>query len=754
MHFEHDILNMYAMLSWFLKLSIIYKEINLNQNRILNIIIYICCVLLFFPSLIPARETHASPTWYNPTQALILENRSIRITFDHADGLPNQYDLLKFNDHFLGGDKNRKIEAVIRKLADHSEKRVDVILSGVKMQPEMANFRYQLTFDHAPVGTFEIHYTLDHSTIFITIENVSESKEFHLIEVITGNLVTIMQKDGPSSFVYNNQAGKLVSLAEAQPGGIGEDTGAFGGYPNISVLPVVALIKPRSVCTMEVQGFCNKTVLDVTRIGKNTQASIGVFTPYYQRGGLSAPDLIIHQNKICRIDFAGDYDGNGTINWLDAAKMVSDYLPGIPTHFYDDKFLWIIQGQVGRHPVEATFDEVSQLISRVSALTDNNPQICYISGWCKGGHDTGYPNVQQLNPLLGDEAAYITLRDEAKKRYNTTVSFDDNYDDQYLNEFTTGVFDEDNIAKTADGKHMKFNAWNGQDSSYITGMAHYMRPGGPGEARVDYTATRYGLQSTLLIDAATWWTIRPDYDPNHPAGAPTNLIDGKFRLFDRYQKRYGINITSELLRYPAVGHIAMVCDGPDSQGGNQYGGAGTDIPFLAVAYHKSIYYGCPGGIPGPNRISEMLYNNNIRHGWLTKNVADSIITNIYFTNYVPWFKIHNLDILSFKRNGTTIDMELSQNSSIHLSPESVTAKYQGNIIIRNDDITCPIDDHRITFYSKYNKTLSYPLPAGTDESAVKAMALYSGRRENVPVSFIDGLITIHCTKQVPVIVYY
>ena len=719
-----------------------------------NTIIQICWIFLFSPTMILAQQTHSSPSLSKPYLATILENKTIRITFDPTDGLPDQYELLKVNDRYHGADKNRKIEAVIRKLTDHSERKVDAVLSAVTTRPGMANFRYQLTFNHEPSGTFEISYALQNSTILITLENVRELKGYHLIEVITSNLITIKQEEGPSAFVYNNQAGKLVNLDAAKPGEIGEDAGAFGGYPNISVLPVVALIKPHSVCTMEVQGFCNKTVLEVTRIGNNNRASIGVFTPHYQRGSSATPDLIIHQNKICRIDFAGDYDHNGTIDWLDAAKMVRDYLPGIPTHFYDDKFLWIIQGEVGRHQVEATFDEVGQLIRRISVLTDNNPQICYISGWSKGGHDTGYPNVQKLNPLLGDEAAFGKLRDDSKKRFNTTVSFDDNYDDQYRNEFTKGVFSEDNIAKTANGMLMKFNAWNGQDTSYITGMAHYMRPGGPGEARVDYTATRYGLQGTLLIDAATWWTIRPDYDPNHPASAPTNLNDGKFRLFDRFQKKYGINITSELLRYPAVGHIAMVCDGPDSQGGNQYGGAGTDIPFLAIAYRKSIYYGCPGGIQGPNRISEMLYNNNIRHGWLAKNASDSLITNIYYTNYVPWFKMHDLDVISFKRNGTTIDMKLSQNSSIHLSSESLIAKYQGNIIIQNDDITCPIDDHRIAFYSKYNKTLFYPLPAGTNESVVKAVALYAGRRENVPVSFINGLITIRCTKQVPVIVYY
>jgi len=167
----------------------------------LNSIIHICYILIFFPILILTQETHSSASRSKPNQFNILENQTIRINFDKTDGLPDQYELLKVNDCFRGADRNSKIEAVIRKLTDHSERRVDANLSDVKMRPGMANFRYQLTFDHALVGTFEIRYTLDHSSIFITIENVTESKEYHLIEVIMGNLVTIMQNEEHSSFV-------------------------------------------------------------------------------------------------------------------------------------------------------------------------------------------------------------------------------------------------------------------------------------------------------------------------------------------------------------------------------------------------------------------------------------------------------------------------------------------------------------------------------------------------------------------------
>lgn len=720
----------------------------LNKLRLL---LFFSCLSLFH--FVSANGIDAVPMRSKPANACIAQNAYLRIIFDKSDGMPYKYELLKAKSFFWGENNGSKINAVVRKLSDHSESKADAVLFSASTDAGEARFKYKFRFNEAVVGTFEIHYSIKNSTVFVTLENVSESTGYHLIDVISSNLLTIRQEDGSSSFIYNNLPGRLVNLAQAKPGTVGEDNDVFGGYPNLSVLPVVAFLKSNAVCTMEVQGFCNKTVLDVANNGKYNRAMFGVYTPHYQRGGEKTPDLLIKQNEICRIDFSGDYDGNGTIDWLDAAKMVRDFMPEIPSRFYDDKYMWIVHGQVGRHEPQTSFDEVNQLIKRISALIDNNPQIAYVSGWCEGGHDTGYPNVQHLNPLLGGEKAFSALRQDAKKRYNTTVSFDDNYDDQYKNEFSKEYFKEDNIAKTIDGQLMTYNAWNGVDTSYITGMAHYMRPGGPGEARVDYTATKFGIEGTLLIDAATWWAIRPDYDPNHPASAATNLTDGKFKLFDRFQKKYNISVTSELLRYAAVGHITMVCDGPTTDGGKRYGDVETDIPFMSIALRKSIYYGCPGGEQGPNPIGNMLYNNTIRHGWLNKDVSDSFITDIYYTNFVPWFMLHHLDILSYVRKGDAVDMKLSRKSSIHLSKDSIVAEYEGNTIINNDDITCPLEGNRIAFYAKSQKTLSYRLPTGISASTVKATALYADHRENISLELKNSILTVKVPKQVPVIIY-
>ena len=717
-------------------------------------------ILLFFVSIFslwPGISAKAADVVrVPPVHSAVVEDSNIRIIFDKSDGLPYKYELPRVRDFYWGEDAGNKIEAVVRKTADRSDTTSQPTVDSITASGGGARIRYKLAFNGADAGTFEMHYALHAATIFVTIEHVVEARGFHLIEVRTPDLLTLRQEDGLSWFVYNNSAGKLVDLASAKPGQIGDDNNYFGSYPNISILPIVAMVKEKSVCTVEIQGFRNKTVLDVVNRNGNNRAMIGSFTPHYERGGAGTPDLLVDPNPICRIDFGGDYDGNGEVNWLDAAKMVRDRLPPIPSHFFDDKYPWIIMGQEMLRPkTAATFTEMETLTKRISNLIDHNPQICYIAGWCQGGHDTAYPNITKINEMLGGERGFFNFQNDARRMYNATVSFDDNYDDQYKNEFSGRFFDLGNIAKDASGNPITFNAWNGRDTSYITGMAHYMRKNGPGEARIDFTATHYGLEGALLIDGATWRTIQSDYDPQHPASTSTNLLQGKFRLFDRYLQKHKIAVASELLRFPALGHVAEVCDGPDTDGGSQYGGAGINIPFMAVAFQKSIYYGFPGGNHTYIDPPQALYNNVVRHGWLTKDAPDTQITDIYYLNYVPWFKLHNLDVLSFETGN--IKETLADNSSfIWHSPTTgnLEVTYQGKTIIRGYDITCPEDDNRIAFYSATgDKALSYPLPKGVNISGIRAMALYGDHRDSVPVSTANSLITVKVEKQVPVIVY-
>ena len=60
---------------------------------------------------------------------------------------------------------------------------------------------------------------------------------------------------------------------------------------------------------------------------------------------------------------------------------------------------------------------------------------------------------------------------------------------------------------------------------------------------------------TTHVDVLSYYAIRNDWDPAHPASGIRNLEAGRYRVLDEYRKR-GIDVSSEALRYPMIGHIS------------------------------------------------------------------------------------------------------------------------------------------------------------------------------------------------------
>jgi len=709
----------------------------------------------------------------NPTA---LESSMLNITFDSRDGLPVRYDLPKLKGQFSGKEVGRTIKVVVRKSLSQSRisflpvtnktgngeifipgKTDTVIVPLMKKKilvKNIADISYDGYLDNLRVVAFTIRYVIKDQTVFVTLEDVIEQNGYELVEIQTSSLVSLIETDGAAWLAHGDGGGYYTDLAGAKPcklkDGWSKD---FPYFPNFTYLPLVIMGNGKLNTSMEVQGYLSDTQLEVSIENGKKEATMGVKS-FYRVKGESITSLPVEQNEICRIDFTGDYDRNEITDWLDAAKAVRDRMPPVPTHYYDDRMVWIISGQPGRtEKASITFPDIEKIISKIYRLTDGVPQAVYISGWTEGGHDTGYPNITKLNEKMGGQPGFLQLKERVIP-YDANISFDDNYDDQYNNKYTNGHFDNKYIAINTDGKYMQQRAWNGVDTSLITGMAKYMKDGGPGMERVRFTSQTYDLKETELVDALTWWSVRNDWDPENPASAVKNLRDGKFKLISEYEK-YGIHIISELLRYPFVGKLALVVDGPDGGGWNGFGG--TQIPLQRLVYSHSIIYG-PGGGEGVARDPRLTLMHNSRRGpWVTENTPDDDITNYYYLNFLPWTKLHALDILSFNRDTDGISMKLSNNSSVSIDyskPEKFSAVYMGIRIMDGNSITCPMDKKRIAFYSKTKKTLSYPLPVKVNKSLLKARILYEDKSENYPFEIINGNIVINVPESTPVIFYY
>lgn len=687
----------------------------------------------------------------------ILKTQLLNIVLDEEDGFPLYYEL-----------KNTKIE-VRNKFTQNTDFKVTM---RNKINREFfslnASFEkhtigdnclistYYINKDGKKICNFSLKYQVSSSSVILSLENVQELDNYLLMDFKIPSLITFYNKDG-SEWIAHGDGGGVFSYIKHAQDCILQDNWSddFSDFPNFTYLPLVMMGNGEINVSMEVLGYLCPTMLKIQGGEHNKYATAGVKGVYRVKGGLKTPDILVNQNELCRLDFTQDYDNNRKIDWLDAAKSVRDKMPKIPTHYFDDKFVWIVSGQAGRSPQPTMkFFDITRLIKKIYYLTDGCPQELYISGWTEGGHDTAYPNVTMLNQKMGGMNGFLNLKKEAVKYY-TNVSFDDMYDDHYDNEFSHPFYNEKYIARTKNNELMTFRAWNGIDTCRVVCMDKYMKNGEAGMKRIKYMLNNYQLQNSLLIDGMSWWSIRHDWDPNNPSSAVDNL-HAKFKIIDEYKKN-NIHIVSEMLRYPFVGKLAYVVDGPQDASWGWNGFGGEPIPLMRLVYSKSIIYGGNGGDGLFRDPRYVLFNNNRRGPWISEQTSNEEITDYYYINFILWEKLHALDILEYKKNGDVVELVLADDWNViinYAENNGYSVTHKNIKVLEGTNVSCPINNKRIAFYSKAGGKLSYPLPVIEEKSTFRAKAIYDNGYQAFPFEIKNGNIEIIVPPNVPVIFYY
>jgi hypothetical protein len=318
-----------------------------------------------------------------------------------------------------------------------------------------------------------------------------------------------------------------------------------------------------------------------------------------------------------------------------------------------------------------------------------------------------------------------------------------NYDDAYK---SCPQFSPDIIARRPDGQLWKSVAWAGE-TSYITGLAKYMQ--GPGFNRVKYTIGRYGVHDAILVDALSWFAIRNDWDPLHPASGYKNLVDGRFKVIDAFLT-YGIHVVSEMLRYPFVGKLTESADGPDG-GDDPFGG--EPVPMIAVVYRKSTIWGGSGS--DHRNVAMNLFWNARPINWYSDSTDRGEITDFFYLTVVPWMKVHSRDVQSFSRAGYGSEIDLGAGSKIAIDwfTQDYAVTIDNEKIAENNATFCPLDENRVAFYSRLPRHLSAALPTGWDAAAITARSLYVDHREELPVHVEEGKIDVAVPAGRRIIVY-
>jgi hypothetical protein len=689
-----------------------------------------------------------------PVQIVELKSSQLEATFDPLKGLPIEYRLSS-NKAIMRGAPGSEVTVTIFRSSPRRYANFAVRPEVIRSSKSRADFQFTVREKGVPMASFMLRYELSGAELQVSLEAVFEEQGFELIDVGLPELASVREEDGGAWLAHGDGGGAMVMLSKAKPGRL--PTNRFWGGV-ATTLPVVMIGTNRMLCVEEVLSYMDTIELAV----ENRQALLGTVKVWRVNGGLSydmnvgektarvsgnasTPNLMVGGRPLCRLDFSGDLDHNGSVDWLDGAKLVRARMPEIPTHYYDDKLMYMIDcDEPKAAKPRATFADAEKVIQRVAFLTGGVPQDVYLWGWQFRGKDTGYPAVNEVNKRLGGYEGFLKLQQNARV-HDATVSFADNFDDAYQ---SSPAWDANIIARRPDGALWESRNWTGENS-YIIGLAKYMD--GPGPERIRYTADRYKIRDTYLIDELSYYPIRNDWDRERPASGMKNLVDGRNKVLEEFKKR-GLDVVSEELRYAMIGKIGVTYSGPS---GEESPFGGESIPLAAAIYRKSAIWGMRGeGWKKQPELHTFFYNGH-EYPWLPEENWEPEFTRFYYSELVPWYQVHYRNIEAYLRDGDRTVISLEGNSKIDLDwkSDSYSVTVNGIEVARDGDTFCPIGQDRVAFYSRTAKQLSAPVPAGWDAGRIVGLTLSGDKTTVAQVSVRDGNLVVNLQAERPVIVF-
>jgi len=683
------------------------------------------------------------------SNVVCLENSIVKITMGKSKPLILEYLHKPSNGKLFGEVRGGEPKPAIYKGANPVWPRSIGLSYNAKFTEDTANYHVLATCGEENATEFDLIFRLTDNIVSVRFDNVVEKKDFHLVSVSMPNLITAKDEGNDAKLVIPSDCGRLVDIATASR----KSTKFKLDWGNT--------LLAESVYTDKVMGILRSSSLEnrmVNRVYEYEDAQYGSVSldfvcrlTDYEAFGYRIPardpqyHLIVQESSEASISLIGDYDGNGEISWMDAARYIRDGINASINPLYADKLIYKIYLDDPNLKDPSTFDDALELIKKIAYLTDSAPQVVYLVGWQYNGHDTGYPAIDKVNERIGGYKGLIRLVQEAKK-FNAIVSFHDNYDDAYMH---SPEWDTEIISRDTEGHLMKGGVWAG-GQSYIISSYRYAKK--RGLERVRDTLRKYPIGVSYHIDVLSAIPRRYDFNPESSAAAEKNL-DGKLMIVKEFNK-HGVDVTSEGFCDPFVGYIShfwhLICRD------EVYYGNEEQIPFIPFIYHSKASY---GGIVSSrlDMMKALLYGATFSYDF-DKSTDLHYITDLYYLVTLPWTKLYGKNMMSYSKKGTVerVTYEDRCYVEVNLKTRRYVVTVNGEVISK--DFTCfvPVKNDLHLGYSKDGGMFKYPVPAhwkkGQGIHVLKLSA--SGETEEVSFQSDKGLLRFLAEPGTPYKIVY
>jgi len=251
----------------------------------------------------------------------------------------------------------------------------------------------------------------------------------------------------------------------------------------------------------------------------------------------------------CKVGVVADVNGDGVINWKDAACFIHEAIPKRVRLNQDCIKYMLNHGADFEHAAD-------DVLRKICNISDGQKQMALLSGWNGWGWDSEYPTWNQPGEEFGGREGLYKLH-AAAHQHRAYTSMIHNFDDAYMH---TRGWDPAMISKHEDGSLVGATWWSG-GPSYIVGFYRSWKNGKARET-IDGLIAQ-GAEHQIFSDVFTIEPYRADPGPGGSGDEETNLVMGKFRYLE-YFAEHDIYMNSEGFNYEMLGRYIGAHNGYNS----------------------------------------------------------------------------------------------------------------------------------------------------------------------------------------------